>query len=70
MVCDRFVREGGTIYVTGHVCHACAKLIANSGLAAVVVALAADERDRAYRDPDKSYALLEQCGVEVVVETK
>ena len=68
MVCDRSSREGGTIYVTSHVCYGCAKLIANSGLAAVVVALATDERDRAYRDPDKSYALLEQCGLEVIVE--
>lgn len=68
MTCDRSVREGGTIYVTSHVCYGCAKLIANSGLRAVVVVLAADERDRAYRDPDKSYALMEQCGVEVIVE--
>lgn len=68
MTCDRTVREGGTIYVTSHVCYGCAKLIANSGLRAVVVVLADDERDRAYRDPDRSYTLLEQCGVEVIVE--
>lgn len=34
---DRTLREGGTIYITAEPCHYCAKLIASSGLARVVV---------------------------------
>lgn len=62
-VCDRTQREGGTLYVTGDICHACAKMIANSGISHVVV----DRRDpREYRLPDVSYELLERCGVTVM----
>lgn len=36
-VCDRSLRERGTLYVTSPICFNCAKLIANSGLLRVVV---------------------------------
>lgn len=62
-VCDRSLREGGTLYVTGDVCYACAKLVANSGLSYVVV----DRSDpREYRRSGRSYELLKRCGVEVI----
>jgi dCMP deaminase len=70
LVCDRVDREGGTIYVNGHVCYNCAKLIANSGLDCVVVGLDPGERDRAYREPSKSYEFLERCGVAVIISEK
>lgn len=57
-VCDRSQREGGTIYITGHVCYGCAKLVANSGLNRVVV------RHRTgfeYRAPTRSYQFLADC---------
>jgi len=59
---DRSRRLGGTIYTTSHVCWGCAKLIANSGLARVVV-----ESDAAHvhRDPMASYRFLMECGLEV-----
>jgi len=55
-------RQRGTIYVTSHVCFGCAKLIANSGLARLVVA---PDDEAAWRRPDRSYDLLRQCGLEV-----
>jgi deoxycytidylate deaminase len=61
-VCDRSVREGGTIYVTSDVCFACAKLIANSGLSSVCAVLTDKSLER---QSDKSYKFLEQCGVTV-----
>lgn len=67
-VCDRSVREGGKIYITSDVCFACAKLIANSGLAQVM--LAGEDRDHAYRDPTKSYEFLDSCGVTVIVHAE
>jgi dCMP deaminase len=63
-VCDRSVREGGTIYVTSHVCFACAKLVANSGLRRVVVRA---ELEHAHRNSEESYALLFSCGLDVLV---
>lgn len=65
MVCDRTTRLGGTIYVTSAVCWSCAKLIANSGLGAVVVPLGSVET-HAHRDCARSYDFLESCGIEVV----
>lgn len=65
-VCDRVQREAGTIYVTSAVCHACAKLIANSGLARVVVSASAAAA--AHREPDRSYDLLRDCGLTVDVD--
>lgn len=64
-VCDRTQREGGVIYVTSHVCHACAKLVANSGLSTVVIP-SDDGFGAAHRRPERSYELLERCGVDVV----
>lgn len=62
MESDRSKREGGTIYVTSHVCFGCAKLIANSGLARVVVSTT-DEH--AHRNPQASYRFLIECGIKV-----
>lgn len=62
---DRSKRAGGTIFITSHVCFGCAKLIANSGLACVVVDSAtADE----HRNPLASYQFLIQCGISVVLQ--
>lgn len=61
---DRVAREGGTIYVTSHVCMGCAKLIANSGLRDVVVAA---QHDGAHREPEKVYRFLDQCGISVMI---
>lgn len=59
---DHTRRQGGTIYVTSHVCFGCSKLIANSGLARVVV-----DTDKAdmHRNPLASYQFLIQCGIAV-----
>lgn len=65
-VCDQQVRAGGSIYVTGHVCMMCAKIIANSGLKRVFVHVASGAA-ASHRQPDRSYALLRACGVEVTI---
>lgn len=65
LAADRSSWQGGTIYVLGEVCYSCAKLIANSGLAAVVVQ--PDNSDRSYRKADISYDFLERCGLEVII---
>lgn len=62
---DRSAREGGTIYVTSGVCYGCAKLIANSGLATVVID-ASPPNAHKHRDVDRSYLFLESCGITVV----
>jgi dCMP deaminase len=62
-VCDRRDREGGTIYVASDVCWGCAKLIANSGLAHVIVI----DRGRTHRDSQRSYDFMRDCGLEVNV---
>jgi len=69
MFSDRRLREGGTLYVTSHVCSGCAKLVANSGVRRVVV------RPGRYRDPaltthrnsEKWYDFMRACGLEVDV---
>lgn len=61
---DRSLRQGGTIYITSHVCWGCAKLIANSGLKRVVVHA---ERADLHRDPMASYTFLLECGLDVEV---
>jgi deoxycytidylate deaminase len=61
-VCERSVREGGTIYITSNVCWNCAKLIANSGLKRVVVRVDAKFK---YRNDETSCEFLEQCGLKV-----
>src|SRR5690606_28313047 len=60
-VCDRSLREGGTIYVTSPICYGCAKLIANSGLKRVVMLL--QRGDFHHRDPDQSLALLDHSEI-------
>lgn len=64
LFCDRRDREGGTIYVTGAVCQDCAKLIANSGLARVV--MRSSEHD-AHRNPDEVQRYLTRHGIEVQI---
>lgn len=68
MVCDRREREGGTIFITSHVCYTCAKLIANSGLDAVCLwdSTLKTIGDYSHRDPLRSYNFLETCGIDVV----
>jgi len=61
MAADRSAWQGGTLYVTGHVCTECTKLIANSGLTRVVVQ--PDNEPRAYRNSDDSYNFLGEMGV-------
>ena len=63
-VCDRRVRENGTIYVTSHTCMGCAKLIANSGLTTLHVYPGVEA---AHRNPADVYAFLEKCGITVYV---
>lgn len=60
LVCDRREREGGTIYVSGNCCWDCAKLIANSGLARVVMRV-----NRPMRYVEQVHDLLERCGIVV-----
>lgn len=60
---ERSTWQGGTMYITKHPCMECAKLIANSGLAYIVVSpnppVIAEERHVAV------YSFLGQCGVVV-----
>lgn len=56
---DRSLCAGGTIFVTSHVCFGCAKLIANSGLAYVVVRSAVKE----HRPVQATLDFLAACGV-------
>lgn len=60
-ICDRSVREGGTIYVTSDMCMGCAKLVANSGITTVWVKATRQE----HRNVRASYDFLETCGVTV-----
>ena len=61
---DRTLRVGGSIYVTSHVCEACAKLVANSGLTRLVVA---PTKIFVHRQSDRWYDFIRECGLEVVV---
>lgn len=65
IVGDESARQGGTIYVTSHICFTCAKLVANSGLARVVVA---PHFPALHRAPQTGYVLLNRCGVEVEIK--
>lgn len=65
LAADKSMWQGGTIYVTGHVCADCAKLIGNSGLARVVVQ--DDGVDREYREYDESYRRLRALGIGVEI---
>lgn len=62
-VCDRSLRVGGTIYITSAVCFGCAKLVANSGLARLVVSLRRPVAP--HRNSDRSYEFLRDSGVRV-----
>lgn len=62
MKSDYTARLGGTIYITSHPCWGCAKLIANSGLARVVVQ---SDASHVHRNPLASYNFLLECGLEV-----
>jgi dCMP deaminase len=66
MAADRSAWQGGVLYVTGHVCADCAKLIGNSGLSRVVV-LTDGSGD--YRNPDQSYRFLRMLGIGVEIFT-
>lgn len=65
MAADRSAWQGGVIYVTGHVCADCAKLIGNSGLSRVIIQ--DDGVDREYRSPDEQYRFLRALGIGVEV---
>lgn len=61
---DRALYNDGTIYVTNPCCWDCAKLVANSGLARVVVRLS--EKD-AHADTETPIKFLQSCGLQVEV---
>lgn len=63
-VCDRSLRERGTLYVTSDICWGCAKLVANSGLLRVVID---GVRPAIHRNPARSREFLVTCGLAVVV---
>lgn len=65
MAADRSAWQGGVLYVTGHVCAGCTKLIANSGLSRIVVQ--PDEQPRVYRDSENSYRFIRQMGIGVEI---
>lgn len=64
MFCSRADREGATLFVNGVVCISCAKIIANSGIARVVMKVSAGDM---HRHPDRSMALLTAAGLAVEV---
>lgn len=59
---DRTRINGGTIYITGSVCMDCAKLVANSGLARVVMSVASQD---AHRNPTDVIRYLRGCELTV-----
>jgi dCMP deaminase len=63
---ERSQRIGGTIYVSSDPCWDCGKLIANSGLSTLVVK--SNAKMRIVRDALTTYAFLEQCGIQVILE--
>lgn len=66
LAADRSSWQGGTIYVTGHVCSDCGKLIANSGLSRVVVF--DDGANRSYRKYEETYDRLLNLGITTEVQ--
>lgn len=61
---DRSRHEGGTIYITSDPCWSCGKMIANSGLATIVVE---SNPAKAYaRNADQTYSFLKSLGITVV----
>lgn len=63
MYSDASARRDGTMFVTSDVCFSCAKAIANSGLAFVVIV---EPGNYEHRNPERSYEFLEDCGVKVL----
>jgi dCMP deaminase len=61
---DRRNYEGGTLYVTSACCWDCGKLVANSGIKRVVMRVWHAD---VHRDPDRTIAFIEECGLEVTV---
>lgn len=60
---SRSERNGGTIYVTGHLCLSCAKAVANSGLSTVVIV---GSDPALHRQPERSISFLQTCGLRVI----
>jgi dCMP deaminase len=65
MAGNRVLWQGGTLYITGHICADCAKLIGNSGLAMVIIQ--DDGVNREYRNYDETYRGLRALGIGVEV---
>jgi dCMP deaminase len=61
---DRSQYRGGTIYVTNPCCWECSKLLANSGLARVVIR---QSQEDSHADVDTPISFLESCGLQVEV---
>lgn len=61
---DRSQYKGGTIYVTNPCCWECSKLLANSGLARVVMSASIQD---AHADIDTPIDFLVSCGLQVEV---
>ncbi len=68
LFCDRRDRVNGTIYVTSSPCIECAKLIANSGLARVVVTR--DLEPVEHRDPQTGRDIIEKARLVYQVWTR
>lgn len=65
MFADQSTFTSGTIYVSGHVCGICAKLIGNSGLKRVVIL--DDGVERSYRNSYHWYKFLDKLGIKVTI---
>lgn len=65
---DRSRHEGGTIYVTSDPCWSCAKMIANSGLDAIVTETTQQKADE--RGATNTYRFLEQLGITVIIHER
>lgn len=65
MAADRSSWQGGVLYVTGHVCAGCTKLIGNAGLSRIVIQ--DDGVDRSYRGAEDNYKFLRALGIGVEI---
>lgn len=65
MYADRSRMALSTLYVNSSICWDCAKMVANSGVARVVVKF--DAELDAHRNPERSFIFMEECGLEVHV---
>jgi dCMP deaminase len=64
MYVDRSRVEGGTLYCTGSLCIGCAKAVANSGVARVVMKVVPGYE---FRNPEKVADFVRACGLTVDV---